>query len=65
MACLEHALASGTKQRGAARLGYGIAWVGLALLTPTLSAAAPGLLIFNPAPGGARPKYRASAGFIF
>ena len=35
-ACMEHALASGTKQRGAIRLGYGIAWAGLALLTPTL-----------------------------
>lgn len=36
-ACLEHALASGTKERVAIRLGYGIAWAGLALLTATLS----------------------------
>jgi len=49
-ACLKHAWASGTKRRGAARLGYGIAWAGLALLTATLSAA-PGPLIFKPAAG--------------
>ncbi|MGH8569999.1 MAG: FG-GAP repeat domain-containing protein, partial [Gammaproteobacteria bacterium] len=49
-ACLEHALASGTTRRGATRLGYGIAWAGLALLTATLSAA-PGPVIFNRAPG--------------
>ncbi|MGQ0571731.1 MAG: FG-GAP repeat domain-containing protein, partial [Armatimonadota bacterium] len=49
-ACLEHAWASGTKRRGAARLGYGIAWAGLALLTTTLSAGS-GPVIFKPAAG--------------
>jgi hypothetical protein len=49
-ACFGHAVGNGTPRRAAARSVYTIGWAGLALLTATLSAA-PGPVIFNPAPG--------------
>ncbi|MGH8575885.1 MAG: FG-GAP repeat domain-containing protein [Gammaproteobacteria bacterium] len=49
-ACFARAVGEGAPRRAAARWAYRIGWAGLALLTATLSAA-PGPVIFNPAPG--------------